>query len=104
VREFRATQHNQRFCPPTDEDRAKALAPNTQVRSWCAKAYENASRRGTLEKLLERVRATGGRLLAFNCALCGKRCEPGIEVPPHATRFCSRAHKAAWHRGASGTA
>jgi hypothetical protein len=95
--EFEATHHNQRFCPPTPQDRAKTLGPRTQVRSWCAKAFENAMRRGTLEQLLDRARANGGRLQQFNCALCGKRCEPGIDVSPHASTFCSVAHKKRFH-------
>jgi hypothetical protein len=57
----------------------------------------NAVQRGTVEQLLARVKEHGGRLEAFDCAHCGKRCEPGVNVPPNATRFCSKAHKRAYH-------
>jgi hypothetical protein len=70
------------------------------VRSWCAKAYDNASRRGTLDELLERVRLNGGRLEAYDCAQCGRRCEPGVNVAPNASRFCCQAHKRAFHHAA----
>jgi hypothetical protein len=98
-REFTATTSNQRFCPPTDADRAKG---NLQTRSWCAKAHDNALHRGRLEQLLARVEVRGAGRHPFNCVYCDKRCVPGEDgVAPHATKFCCRRHKAKWHREAS---
>jgi hypothetical protein len=90
-REFTATHHNQRFCPPTDLDRARAR--NSQPRSRCAKRADNGKQGGwdpASRPLLE----------PFDCAQCGKRCVPGQNVPANATRFCSRAHKRDFHRAA----
>ena len=95
---FEALTANARFCRPTDDDRKRAL--NSQPRSWCAKAYSNAVQRGAVDQLLARVSEHGGRLEEFDCAWCSKRCVPGVDVPPHASRFCSKAHKRAFHHAA----
>jgi hypothetical protein len=95
-RSFLPTTHSQVYCPPTDEDRARA--GDGQPRSWCAKAFSNAVQRGTVDQLLARARERGGRLEEFECAECGKRCVPGENVSPHASRFCCAAHKKRWHR------
>lgn len=83
--EFIPTHHNQRFCPPSPG----------KGKSKCAKAYENAKRRGTLDALLKRDGKPGE---PFDCQWCGKPCIPGSDVPSHATRFCSADHKKAWHK------
>jgi hypothetical protein len=85
---FVANHHNQTYCPPTDLDRARAK--NSQPRSRCAKRADNAKQRGwdpASRPLLE----------PFDCGWCGKRCVPGENVPANATRFCSQAHKRAFH-------
>jgi hypothetical protein len=95
--EFESTNPLATFCPPTDDDRARAK--NTQARSWCAKAYDNAQQRGTLDQLLIRVRERGPGRQVFDCAHCGRHCAPGKDgIDPRATRFCCRQHKAAFHR------
>lgn len=81
--QFIPTHHNQRFCPP----------PEGKVKSPCAKAYENANRRGTLDQLLAR----GGVGKPFDCAQCGQRCVPGENVSAHARRFCGRSCVSRWH-------
>jgi hypothetical protein len=86
-----ATHFNQVYCPPTDRDRARA--PNSQPRSRCAKRADNAKQRGW-------DRASRPLLEPYDCAHCGKRCAPGQNVPAHATRFCSKAHKRDFHRAA----
>jgi hypothetical protein len=90
-RTFKPTHHGQVYCPPTDLDRARAN--NSQPRSRCAKRADNAKQRGwdpSSRPLLE----------PFDCAWCGKRCVPGQNVAAHATRFCSKAHKRAFHHAA----
>jgi hypothetical protein len=84
---FQARTPNARFCPPTAEQAARQKTP----RSSCAKRRQNADYRGT-----DVIVGKPGQ--PFDCALCGKRCVPGVNVPPHASRFCCRAHKAAFHR------
>jgi 5-methylcytosine-specific restriction endonuclease McrA len=34
---------------------------------------------------------------AFDCEQCGRRCVPGEDVAPHASRFCGQRCKAQWH-------
>jgi hypothetical protein len=85
---FRATHPNQVYCPPTDEDRERWKG---QARSRCANKAANAAYRGT-----ELVVAKVGQ--PFDCAGCGKSCVPGENVAPHATKFCGRRCKAAWHK------
>jgi len=83
-------RNNQRFCPPP-----KDWAGKGQPRSKCAKAYDNAKRRGTLDELL--ARGTVGA--SFDCDECGKRCTPGEDgVAPHARRFCCRDCKWLWFK------
>lgn len=87
-------RNNQRFCPPPKDWTGKG-----QPRSKCAKAYDNAKRRGTLDALLAR----GGVGAPFDCAECGKRCTPGQDgVAAHASRFCGHDCKSIkckreWH-------
>jgi hypothetical protein len=89
--EFTPTHHNQRFCPPSDDDRAR-VGPNTQPRSRCAKRAENAKRNGGWDPSSRPLAAP------FDCEWCGKPCIPGSDVSGHATRFCSVQHKNAWHK------
>lgn len=86
--EFKPTTHNQRFCPPVNR------MVKGQPRSQCAKAYDNAERRGVLPELLARGRVGAA---PFDCAQCGQPCTPGENVAPHATRFCGRQCTKAWH-------
>jgi hypothetical protein len=84
---FTPAVHNQVFCPPTDEDRRRVQ--DGQPRSRCARRAANAKQRD--------ADLTARLLEPFDCAHCGKRCVPGENVAPHATRFCSKAHKRAFH-------
>lgn len=93
---FTPTYRSQRFCPPTDADRERITArgTKTQVRSRCAKRYDNARQRGTLASVLDDLPPVA----PFDCAQCGVRCVQGENVAPHATKFCGQKCKAAWHR------
>lgn len=61
----------------------------------CGKAYMNAEKRGTLDKLLAEPWTPPA---PFDCAECGKRCTPGENVAQHATKFCGPECKSVWHR------
>lgn len=91
---FIPTYWAQKFCPPTDVDRARITArgTTTQVRSRCAKRYQNARSRGTIAKLVDLP-----PIEPFACEQCGVRCVQGENVAPHATRFCGYDCKATWH-------
>lgn len=82
---FTATKNNQRFCPP---------APG-KAKSKCKTAYTNAKSRGTIDKLLAEPWTPP---TPFDCAHCGKRCIPGENVAQHASKFCGKECKSAWHR------
>jgi 5-methylcytosine-specific restriction endonuclease McrA len=86
---FIPTAKTQRACPPSDHDRARAAG--RQARSRCAVKVANAAYR-------KRPVVIGEVGLPFDCAHCGKPCTPGVDVPAHASRFCSSEHKAAWHK------
>lgn len=87
---FTPTYPNQVCCPPTDEDRKRP----GQARSRCVVAYKNARQRGTLDQLLARAVRPAQ---PFDCAHCGEHCIPGENVASHATKFCGKGCKAAWH-------
>lgn len=55
----------------------------------CSKSIENAKHRGT---------TAPPPLAEFDCDWCGKHCIRGVNVVAHASRFCSKGHKAAWHK------
>jgi hypothetical protein len=79
----------QRCCPPTAEDKRR-LGKNAISR--CAKRLVNHNTR-------HRNGVQTGPLSAalpspFDCAQCGKTCEPGKDgIAHHATRFCGQACK-----------
>lgn len=55
----------------------------------CSKRAENARRRGTTPR---------PPIASFNCKRCGNTCVPGKGVPAHASHFCSKPCRKAWHR------
>lgn len=89
-RTISSPKSNQRFCSPTDEQRARG-----QIHSKCAKAYMNAKKRGSLDKLLAEPWTPPQ---PFDCEQCGKHCVPGENVAQHASKFCGKECKSAWHR------
>lgn len=89
---FTPTIHNQRFCPPTPDNRARQKG---QARSRCARAWDNAKQKNKLKQLIERGRVGS---LPYNCAECNTYCEPGINVAPHASRFCGEQCKRRYHK------
>lgn len=55
----------------------------------CSKRRVNAKRYGTVPK---------PPVVSFDCAQCGLTCVPGVDVAPHASKFCSQTCKSRWHR------
>lgn len=85
--DFAPTFWAQRYCPPTESDRAKGR------RSQCAKRAGNLQQRGgDVTRLQHKVIAE-----PFDCEQCGMACVPGSNVAPHASRFCGYDCKATWH-------
>lgn len=80
-----AASNNQRFCPPEPG----------KTRSKCAKAYMNAKKRGSLDKLLAEPWTPPQ---PFDCEQCGKHCVPGENVAQHASKFCGKECKGEWHK------
>jgi hypothetical protein len=78
---FQPRSHNQECCSP---------APGKR-RSKCSARLNNHRTRGT------ELRAALPS--PFECEHCGDRCIPGENVAPHASRFCGKDCKVAWHRG-----
>lgn len=81
-----------RTCPV---DGVEFMAANNKrfCSKRCGKRFENSKRNG--------ADPTAPLPGPFNCAQCGKRCVPGENVPPHASRFCSNGPgecKAQWHK------
>jgi hypothetical protein len=54
----------------------------------CKKRAENARYRGTELRAL---------LREFDCQQCGTHCIRGVNVAPHASKFCGYQCKAVWH-------
>jgi 5-methylcytosine-specific restriction endonuclease McrA len=61
----------------------------------CGKAYWNAKKRGSPDKLLAEPWTPPQ---PFDCEQCGERCVPGENVAQHASKFCGKECKSAWHR------
>lgn len=85
----------QRTCPVCREQ----FTPRSGNQRFCckqhSKAYQNAKKRGTLERLLNR----GSVGQPFDCARCGRACVPGEDgIAPHARKFCGYDCKHAWHK------
>jgi 5-methylcytosine-specific restriction endonuclease McrA len=76
----------QRTCDRCGRPNGRPLAP---ICKRCAKSIENAKRRGTVAP---------PPFEEFDCAWCAKRCVRGVDVPPHASKFCGRSCKARWHK------
>ena len=93
--EFVPTTNGQRYCPPRDQDRERQKQP----RSRCARRAINHAQRTREGR--KTIPLAAPLPQPFDCAQCGKRCTPGGNVPPHATRFCGRRCKKAWHRSQS---
>lgn len=85
---------NQRYCPPTDDDRARLKG---QAVSRCAKRAVNHAARTRQGKTTKPLASPLGQ--TFDCAQCGKRCVPRQDgVAYQATRFCGYDCKMEWHR------
>lgn len=85
---FTPTNPSQRYCPPTEEDRARQTG---QATSKCARRASNAQQRGEPAFTVPDQ---------FDCAYCGKHCKPGHNgLPAHASRFCTKRCKQDYHRG-----
>lgn len=90
---FTPATPNQRYCPPTPEDRTRLKG---QAVSRCARRGSNHAQR------TRQGRDTGSLTAplpgAFDCEQCGKACEAGKDgVSAHAMRFCGYDCKAQWH-------
>lgn len=85
----------QRTCPVCREP-FTLKAPNQRFCSrQHSKAYQNATKRGSLDALLAR----GGVASPFDCAQCGRACVPGEDgVASHARKFCKQGCKIGWHK------
>jgi hypothetical protein len=84
---------NARYCPPTDEERQRAQG---QPRSRCSRRAMNHAQR--LREGAETIALDAPLPAPYECAQCGKRCQPGKNVPPQAKKFCGRLCKRNWHR------
>lgn len=90
---FKPSSPNQRFCPPTDEQRARDIQ---QPRSRCARRSLNHTQRAREGR--QTIPLAAPIVTSFDCVQCGAPCVPGRDgVAPHASRFCGAGCKAAWH-------
>lgn len=92
--EFVPAVANQRYCPPTEEQRRRAKG---QPRSRCARRAQNHEQRKREGR--DTLPLTAPLPTPFNCRKCDKRVVPGQDgVAPHARTFCSRRCKRKWHK------
>lgn len=89
----------QRTCPVCGTQ----FTPTTWNNKYCSGFRGQCYRRGVnhAQRLKEgrRTVALDAPLASeYDCRRCGKRCVPGSNVSPHASRFCGVTCKRLWHR------